>query len=253
MAAIPNILTIAGFDPSGGAGILADIKTAEANGVYACGALTSLTYQNDTHFEDVDWLNTEHIIRQIHVLCKRLHFSAIKIGLISDILSLQTIISYVQQTIPDAPIVWDPILAATSGYTFHSVEEKETWYAILKEIQIITPNKPEAEQIFGTTDETAIRRLITNKFLSNVFLKGGHFSGTSCNDVLITEKEKYIFEGNKIENYSKHGTGCILSTALACNLAKGMSVVESCRKAKDYVTKAITSNESQLAYHFIGF
>ena len=251
MATIPNILSIAGFDPSAGAGVLADIKTAEANGVYACGVMTSLTYQNDTDFEDVDWLNTEHIIRQIQVLRKRMNFSAIKIGLISDVKTLQTIVSYVQETCPDAPIIWDPILAATSGFEFHTSEKSEEWFTVLKEITLITPNRQEAQQIFKTTDEVAIRRLIANKFLSSVLVKGGHSDNDQCNDVLITASEKYFFEGSKLAGFQKHGTGCILSTAIACNLAKGMSIIEACRKGKDYVTKAIASNDSLLAYHSI--
>ena len=251
MATIPNILSIAGFDPSGGAGVLADIKTAEANGVYACGVMTSLTYQNDVDFEDVDWLNTEHIIRQIHVLQKRISFSAIKIGLISDIKALQTIVSYVQETCPDAPIIWDPILAASSGFEFHKEEASENWFAVLKEITLITPNRPEAQQIFKTDDETSIRRMIANKFLSNVLIKGGHSDNDQCNDILITASEKYTFEGTRLNDYQKHGTGCILSTAISCNLAKGMSIIEACRKGKDYVTKAIASNDGYLAYHSI--
>ena len=251
MATIPNILSIAGFDPSAGAGLLADIKTAEANGVYACGVMTSLTYQNDTDFEDVDWLNTEHIIRQIQVLRKRMSFAAIKIGLISDVKALQTVVSYVQETCPDAPIIWDPILAASSGFEFHGSEKSEDWFTVLKEIALITPNRPEAQQIFNTLDETSIRRMIAGKFLSNVLIKGGHSETDQCNDVLITASEKYLFEGTKLTGFQKHGTGCILSTAIACNLAKGMSIIEACRKGKDYVTKAIASNESLLAFHSI--
>jgi hydroxymethylpyrimidine/phosphomethylpyrimidine kinase len=251
MAAIPNILSIAGFDPSAGAGVLADIKTAEANSVYACGVMTSLTYQNDTDFEDVDWINTEHIIRQIHVLSKRMSFAAIKIGLISDVKSLQTIVSYVQEVFPDAPIIWDPILAASAGYEFHNTENAEEWFAVLKEITLITPNRLEAQQLFNTTDEAGIRRMIANKFLSSVLLKGGHSETDQCNDVLITASEKYVFEGPKLTGFQKHGTGCILSTAIACNLAKGMSLIEACRKGKNYVTKAITSNDTLLAFHSI--
>ena len=251
MATIPTILSIAGFDPSVGAGVLADIKTAEANGVYACGVMTALTYQNDTDFEDVDWLNTEHIIRQIHVLRKRMSFAAIKIGLISDVKALQTIVSYVQETCPDAPIIRDPILAASSGFEFHTDNASEDWFPVLKEITLITPNRPEAQQIFKTTDEVAIRRMIANKFLSSVLIKGGHSDNDLCNDILITASEKYVFEGSKLKGYQKHGTGCILSTAIACNLAKGMSIIEACRKGKDYVTKAIASNDGLLAYHSI--
>jgi len=251
MAAIPNILSIAGFDPSAGAGVLADIKTAEANGVYACGVMTSLTYQNDSDFEDVDWLNTEHIIRQIQVLSRRLSFAAIKIGLISDVKALQTIVSYVQEIFPDAPIIWDPILSASAGYDFHSFDNTDEWFTVLKEITLITPNRPEAQQIFKTIDEISIRRMIANKFLSSVLIKGGHSDDDKCNDVLITASEKFLFEGSKLTDFQKHGTGCILSTAIACNLAKGMSIIEACRKGKDYVTKAIASNDSLLAYHYI--
>lgn len=251
MPSVPTILSIAGFDPSAGAGVMADIKTAEAQGVYAYGVMTSLTYQNEAEFDDVDWLKTEHIIRQIRVLQKRHSFDAIKIGLIGDLKTMLTVVSFLQDTCKDVPIVWDPILAASSGYPFHDVDDTEAWFAILKDILLITPNKPEAEQIFKTNDETKIRRIIANRFLSNVLIKGGHAEGDQCNDILVTASEKYVFEGQRYDGYQKHGTGCVLSTAITCNLAKGMSLIEACRRAKGYVSRVLTSNNSLLGYHYM--
>jgi hydroxymethylpyrimidine/phosphomethylpyrimidine kinase len=251
MAHIPNILSIAGFDPSAGAGLFADIKTAEACGVYACGVLTSLTYQNDVEFDDIDWVETEHIIRQISVLRRRIHFDAVKIGLISDIKALQTIIAYLKDTMQDIPIIWDPILQASAGFTFHDDELCENSFSILQQITLVTPNKPEALQLFTTNNIESIQTTIANNKLCAVLLKGGHADGTESNDILISATETFVFEGVRLEGFQKHGTGCILSTAIACNVAKGKSLIESCRLAKKYITQVLTSNQGLLGYHYL--
>jgi len=251
MAHIPHILSIAGLDPSAGAGLFADIKTAEACGVYACGVLTSLTYQNDVEFDDVDWVETEHIIRQISVLRRRLHFDAVKIGLISDITALQTIIAYLKDSMKDIPIIWDPILQASAGFTFHDNELCDNSFNMLKEITLVTPNKPEALQLFKNEDIESIQTTIANHKLCDVLLKGGHSISTESSDILISATEIFVFEGVRLEGFQKHGTGCILSTAIACNLAKGKSLIESCRLAKKYVTRVLTSNHGLLGHHFL--
>ena len=116
----PYVLSIAGFDPSGGAGVLADVKTFEANKVYGFGVMSALTFQNDSEFEKVEWIPLEKIMEQISVLQKRFQFEYIKIGLIENLEVLNQLILNLKSNISNPKIIWDPILKATAGFDFHN-------------------------------------------------------------------------------------------------------------------------------------
>lgn len=249
----PNILSIAGFDPSGGAGVLADVKTAESNGVYCCGVITSLTYQNDAEFDDVDWIETENIIRQIHVLKRRISFDAVKIGLVADISTLETIVYYVKDALGSIPIVWDPILKATAGFEFHNEEMTSNCFNILRQLALLTPNIPESELLFKTSKPQELHSLIKEEKLCSILLKGGHSSGNDSIDFLIDRNNTRDIPGVKFSGFEKHGTGCILSSAIASGLSKGLSMYESCLFAKKYVSSIITSNAMLLGYHSMNY
>ncbi|MFY9151484.1 MAG: bifunctional hydroxymethylpyrimidine kinase/phosphomethylpyrimidine kinase, partial [Prolixibacteraceae bacterium] len=144
MAEINNcVLSIAGFDPSGGAGILADIKTFEANQVCGMGALSALTFQNDILFEGLKWIEADEILQQVAVLQKRFEFSVIKIGLIRDLEVLKVVVKAVKKVQPGILIIWDPIVKASAGFQFHGSFEREQLFSVLENIDLITPNTEE--------------------------------------------------------------------------------------------------------------
>lgn len=127
----PYILTIAGFDPSGGAGILSDIKTIEANGGYGLGVLSANTWQNDIVFERVEWVSLKDIREQINILTNRFDVRYIKIGIVQNPVELYALLLFLRKKIPDAIIVWDPILKASAGFLFHHCIEKNLLENIL--------------------------------------------------------------------------------------------------------------------------
>jgi hydroxymethylpyrimidine/phosphomethylpyrimidine kinase len=246
----PYILTIAGFDPSGGAGLIADIKTLEMNKVYGMGICTALTYQNDEIFDGIEWLHPDKIIRQIEVLSGRYNFKIVKIGLIDIINTLLPVIEYLKEKIKNTRIIWDPVLKSSSGFTFHNTIDDEILKEVINKIYLLVPNISEAGIITGNMDnpENEIPGLIKNTGCS-VLLKGGHSQGNAKNDILFENGNKIIISGESIEGYGKHGTGCVLSSAIAAGLALGRSLEKSCRDAKEYTRKFIFSNETLLGYH----
>lgn len=235
----PTVLSIAGFDPSGGAGILADIKTFENHKVYGFGVCSSLTFQNDSEFDSVRWTSVDEIIKQIEILDKKLKYNIVKIGLIENFDVLYKVCNYLLNKNPKVKIIWDSVLKASAGFIFHQDFEKQKLNNILSKIHLITPNLEEAKILFPENN--------FEKY--NLLLKGGHSLDSTTNDLLFFEGEKYLFEGKRIEGNEKHGTGCILSSAIAANLALGENIENSCKKAKQYVRDRILSNKTLLAYH----
>ncbi len=236
----PLILSIAGHDPSAGAGISADIKTAEALGVYCMACITSLTVQTEDTFKSSNFVSNELLVEQIRELLNKYKFSAIKIGLIKSLKSLAKVVTLIRKYDKYVPIIWDPILKASAGFEFHSSIDREVLGQILNSVTLVTPNIPEAEIIFSNSDY--------NQFSCSVLLKGGHSENNICSDILYLGGSEYKFESKKLP-FTKHGTGCILSSAIASNIALGKSLDESCSLAKDYINKALSSNTGLLAYH----
>ncbi len=242
----PYVLSIAGFDPSAGAGILADIKTFESNETYGMGVVSALTYQNDNVFEKVEWVSLLQITEQIEVLQKRFSFKYIKIGLIKDLSTLHELVQRFKQS----KIIWDPILKASAGFYFHTDINQKLLEDICKHIYLITPNIPEA-LILGGFKDSKQNAMQLSQFC-NVYLKGGHSESAKGQDILFATNGKQFVFNNEIENISsKHGSGCVLSSAITANLAKGMSIENACEKGKKYVSAFLASNNSLLGYHNI--
>lgn len=243
----PYILSIAGFDPSGGAGILADIKTIEANGGYGFGAVTAITCQNDIAFEKVKWLSLDEITDQVKILHKRFKISYIKIGLVESLELLYQLVLFLKQENPDAVIVWDPILKASAGFVFHQSIAKEMLKQVLKNINCVTPNIPEAEQLFG--GDQLHNRLLAESDHCTVYLKGGHADHTQSTDILYEHHEACSFVNPRLEKGEKHGSGCVLSAALTTQLAMGRNMVTAAGNANRYTYRFLASNETLLGYH----
>ena len=239
-------LTIAGSDSSGGAGIQADIKTMTCNGIFAMSAITALTAQNTTGVSSIMEVKPEFLKEQIKAVVTDIFPDAVKTGMVSS----SALIKVISDSIKEyglKNIVVDPVMVATSGAKLITDEAIETLKKeLLPLATIITPNIPEAEVLFASkiqneADMEKAAKDISSKFGCAVLLKGGH-SLNDANDYLFDAKsgqDGIWFYGKKINNPNTHGTGCTLSSAIAANLAKGKSLSEAVKNAKDYISGAL--------------
>jgi hydroxymethylpyrimidine/phosphomethylpyrimidine kinase len=246
----PFVLSIAGFDPSSGAGITSDIKTFEAHGVYGLGVCSAITIQNDVEFNEVEWIDIQFILKQTDILLQRFKPEYCKIGLIKDFDTLAQLTDYL--THHNIKIVWDPILKASAGFVFHAVDKlnfsTEMLRRILSQLVLITPNLPEYERL-----NHILRAKNPEEWLStglqSLLVKGGHSDNDICTDILYQKGAKNKFENARIIAYDKHGTGCVLSSAIVARLALGENLSNACFLAKEYVNQFIKSNNSLLGEH----
>lgn len=243
----PSVLSIAGFDPSGGAGILADIKTYEMHRVYGLGVVTALTFQNESEFEDVLWIKSDEILRQIDVLHKKHTFAYVKIGLIETFDVLEKTIAWIIQYSPESRIIWDPILKASAGFEFHGSLNKGTISNLLNTIFLITPNVEEAMKLTGTNNEMDAAAILSKQ--CKVYLKGGHSEKQRGRDYLFTDGKLLPFRPKADSTFPKHGSGCVLSSAITANLALGYPLHRACLRAKEYTLKFLMSNTTLSGYH----
>ncbi len=243
-------LTIAGSDSSGGAGIQADIKTMTANGVYAMSAVTALTAQNTTGVTDIMEVSPDFLKAQIAAVATDIFPDAVKVGMVSSSALIQTIADSIKEY-NFRNIVVDPVMVATSGAKLISDDAIESLKGLLLPLAtVITPNIPEAEVLCGNpihspADMEAAAQNIFSQFGAAVLLKGGH-NLNDANDYLFGnicggERMGRWVNGKRINNPNTHGTGCTLSSAIASNLAKGKSLVESVQSAKNYLTGALAA------------
>lgn len=242
----PHIISIAGYDPCGGAGIIADIKTCEAFGVYAYGVITANTIQNEDEFKETYWTDINVILSQIEILFSKYNIEWVKIGIVSGLPMLEKIIGFIHKKNPSAKIIWDPILKSSSGYSFIDKYYLNEFYQIFPKIFLLTPNLFEANKLFP--ELTNIKEGNKYSLPCNVLIKGGH-DKIHANDILIAGKETSILESEKIENAAKHGSGCVLASAITASLAKGKQLKESCIIAKEYVREFLLSNSGLLGNH----
>ena len=236
-------LSIAGSDSSGGAGIQADIKTMTANGVYAMTAITALTAQNTTGVTGIMEVTPEFLAQQLDSIFTDIRPDAVKIGMVSSSALIQVIAEKLKEYKAEN-IVVDPVMVATSGSKLISDDAIETLKTCLMPLSsILTPNIPEAEVLAEMKVETEEEMILAAKKISETFhcavlCKGGH-QLNDANDLLYRDGEYKWFHGKRIQNPNTHGTGCTLSSAIASNLAKGYSMDESVKRAKDYMSEAL--------------
>lgn len=236
-------LSIAGSDSSGGAGIQADVKTMTANGVYAMTAITALTAQNTTGVTGIMEVTPEFLAQQLDSIFTDIRPDAVKIGMVSSSALIQVIAEKLKEYKAEN-IVVDPVMVATSGSKLISDDAIETLKTCLMPLSsILTPNIPEAEVLAEMKVETEEEMILAAKKISETFhcavlCKGGH-QLNDANDLLYRDGEYKWFHGKRIQNPNTHGTGCTLSSAIASNLAKGYSMDESVKRAKDYISEAL--------------
>ncbi|MFN8237252.1 MAG: hydroxymethylpyrimidine/phosphomethylpyrimidine kinase [Chitinophagales bacterium] len=243
----PYVLSIAGYDPSGGAGVLADVKTSEQIGVYGFAVTTCITYQNDHIFQGVHWLSVKKIKKQLYPILESYKIKYVKIGLIENLIVLNEIIELLVAYNPGIVIVWDPILRASAGFDFHKKLSKKRLQYIFEKVTLVTPNWKEIQALSGEKDEVKGAEKIAA--YCDVYLKGGHNIETPATDMLWIGKRLDILHPSEISELEKHGTGCVLSAAIIAYLALGNSMHNACKMAKDYTYQFIMSNPTNLGYH----
>ena len=238
-----NLLTIAGSDSSGGAGIQADLKTFAAHGTFGMSVITAVTAQNTCGVTKVQNIDCDVVQAQIEAVFDDIRVDAVKIGMVSQPEIIKTIADCLRHYAPKI-IVVDPVMISKSGYPLLAPEACAT---LIKELlplaTLLTPNLPEAEAITGMkVTRKEEMRPVAEKIISlgakAVLVKGGHLSDTA-DDLLFDGHKEIWFPGKRIATKNTHGTGCTLSSSLAANLAKGMSLEQAVQASKDYVTTAI--------------
>lgn len=240
---MPRVLTIAGSDCSGGAGIQADLKTMAAHGCYGMSAITALTAQNTTGVYGVVNCAPDFVENQIDCIFQDIRPNAVKIGMVSSTEIIHSVARKLNAYQP-SHIVVDPVMVATSGSKLLAEDAME---ALKRELiplaTVITPNLYEAELLAGmkiasAADMVLAAEKIGSFYSGSILIKGGHLEDCA-NDLLVENGEVIWFEGKRVENPNTHGTGCTLSSAIASNLAKGYTVTESIRNSKAYITGAL--------------
>jgi hydroxymethylpyrimidine/phosphomethylpyrimidine kinase len=240
-------LSIAGLDPSAGAGLLADVKTFEAHRVYGLSIPSAITYQHDLIFKKAEWVALEKITEQIDLLQERFKINYIKIGLIENLTILDQLLAHLTASASPV-IVWDPVLKASAGYNFHARIDPLLLERICKKIYLITPNIPEAIQLGPTTDAMENAKSLSR--FCNVFLKGGHSETQKGKDFLLCKEGKsFSFRNRSKDAPEKHGSGCVLASSLTANLAKKVKLHRACLQAKNYTAAFLNSNKTLLGYH----
>ena len=238
----PILLTIAGFDPSCGAGIAADLKTFAAHGCYGVAAITSITVQNTQGVQTVHNTPSAELREQLDVLSNDCDIAAVKIGMLGNRGNAAVVADFLDAR-KFAHVVHDPVMRSSSGAELlDPAGIKFVATELLKRASLITPNVPETEVLTGMTIKTvddmeAAARKLMEMGARAVIVKGGHMERAM--DVLFDGKEMVTLAGEKTNEDHLHGTGCTLASALTAQLAAGRSLLEAATLSKAYVTKAI--------------
>lgn len=240
-----KVLTIAGSDSSGGAGIQADLKTFCAHGVFGMSVITAVTAQNTQGVLAVQDIDQDIIAKQIEAIFEDIEVDAVKIGMVSSRETVATIAAKLRQY-RAVNVVIDPVMISKSGYHLLQTDAEQ---ALLGELlplaALITPNIPEAEVITGVKIETpadmeVAARKIRELGAGQVLVKGGHLpADEEAIDILYDGSRFRYFKGRRIATKNTHGTGCTLSSAIAANLGRGLPMEEAVQRAKEYITTAI--------------
>lgn len=241
----PFVMTVAGFDPSGGAGILADCKTFEQLRVQGLGVCTAMTVQTENRCLNLEWQPLEQVVSALGILIKEYPVKAVKIGVVKDAEFLNKIIKTIKLHAPETKVVWDPVLKSTSEFTFFDLNTVSQLKNILNQMDLITPNYNENQilqdsHLFDQDGSSCA-----------VLIKGGHRKDLPGTDVLW-EKGKEIFiypNETTLTYYPKHGSGCVLSSAITAHLAKGEDMETACRQGKEYIEKFLTGTPGLLGFH----
>ncbi|MDR2089767.1 MAG: bifunctional hydroxymethylpyrimidine kinase/phosphomethylpyrimidine kinase [Clostridiales Family XIII bacterium] len=238
-----NVLSIAGSDPSGGAGIQADLKTMCAMGVYGMTAITAVTAQNTRAVLGVRELEPSVVAGQIEAVFDDIRVDAVKVGMVSS----AEIIAAIRDCLTRfraRNIVVDPVMVSKSGYAILREDAALALRGLIAMADVVTPNIPEAEMLCGfpvktEDDMRAAAEAIAAMGAKNVLVKGGHFAGEEAGDLLLADGGFSFLRAPRVKTKNTHGTGCTLSSAIASRLARGDDASAAVRAAKAYITRAI--------------
>ncbi|WP_024880887.1 bifunctional hydroxymethylpyrimidine kinase/phosphomethylpyrimidine kinase [Methylosinus sp. LW3] len=243
-AQIPKVLSIAGSDPSGGAGVQGDLKTFSALRCYGMAAITALTAQNTRGVSLVHAVPAPVVAAQIDAIFADIEVDAVKIGMLAEPAIAQAAADSLARAGAQR-IVLDPVLVATSGDSLSSAGLVEAVIARLFPLAaLVTPNLPEAAALLGAPEAATPRemleqgRALVARGARAVLMKGGHLSGEPL-DILVEGEDVHEFHGARVATRNLHGTGCALSSAIAAHLAHGAELVPAIRSAKDFLTEAL--------------
>lgn len=250
----PNVLTIAGSDPTGGAGIQADLRTFEYFGVCGFSAVTAITAQNSTGVRGSWPVAPCAVLEQISSLSDDYHLDAIKVGMLANGEILSSVITALREILSDTsrkiPVILDPVLISSSGYP---LLEKSA-LSLMKEelfplVTYLTPNLPEAKTLIPSyfqndRDPHGLCAMLIDLGVDNVILKGGHDSGEFSEDIFFDGSAFTSYTGKRMKHVEVHGSGCLLSSALAANLALGRNPKDAMEASKSYINE-IFSRASQ--------
>lgn len=240
----PYVMSIAGFDPSGGAGLLSDSKTFEQSKVMGLGVCTALTLQTASKCLSLEWRPIDEVTEVIQVLMENYPVSAVKIGIVKDAEFLGKIIEAVKAGNPEAKIVWDPVLKSTSEFTFFDLETLSQLKSTVNQLSLITPN-------FNEYSVLKENNLLPDTHQCSLLIKGGHREDHLGTDILVEKEAEIVLQsnGHNKDYFPKHGSGCVLSSAITAELAKGKSMETACKQGKLYIEKFLKSNPSLLGTH----
>lgn len=247
---IAHVLSVAGSDPSGGAGIQADLKTFSALGCYGMAALTALTAQNTRGVTGVHIPPPSFVAEQIDAIFADVRVDAVKIGMLASGAVVEAVADRLKRH-GARNIVLDPVLVATSGDSLGAPDVVEAMKRFLFPLAtVITPNVPEAVRLSGEREpmDTAgleqVARVLRGQGAAAVLVKGGHLGGDTAEDVLFDGANMTVLRAPRVDTKNTHGTGCTLSSAIAAQLAKGQPLAEAVASAKDYLTGALRAADT---------
>ncbi len=245
---VPRALTIAGSDSGGGAGIQADLKTFTALGVFGMSVITAVTAQNTISVLGIENISPQHISLQIDAVVNDIGVDAVKIGM----LSTKEIVLAISEKIYEydiKKIVFDPVMVTSGGEPLLDSNAKESLVnELLPKTYILTPNIPEAAELSGIEinsleDMKKAAEIIKQLGSDNVLIKGGHLDKSpEAIDILYDGREFHEYKTDRINTKNTHGTGCTYSAAICAGLAKGLSIMDAVREAKNYVSHAIENS-----------
>lgn len=244
----PIVMSLAGLDPCGGAGLFADIKTFEQHKVYGLGITTAQTLQTEDAFFSIRWESVESILEAIAKMLTNYDVQVVKIGIVQNIRSLHRIVSSIHAFTKNIPIIVDPVIRSTTDFNFWQESfDSALLYQVLQMTELITPNYKEVMQLIPAADEKEAAKKLS--CYCNVLLKGGHNQKEPGVDYLYSKTGILKLEPNTAAIFPKHGSGCVLSSSIAANMALGNGLATACHKAKLYTENFLLSNQSLLGFH----
>jgi hydroxymethylpyrimidine/phosphomethylpyrimidine kinase len=239
-----RVLIVAGSDSSGGAGIQADIKAVTALNGYAMTAICALTAQNTQGVFGIVDIEPDFVARQMALALDDIGADCIKTGMVSQAAVIDTIVATLDEKAPDVPLVVDPVMVAKGGAALlHESAARALRDKLVARATVVTPNIPEAEALTGLSvadnGEEAVARALRALGPRAVLLKGGHASGDTVRDLLVSADGTEVFESPRLDTPHTHGTGCTLASAIAAGLGQGLSLRDAVARARAYVLEAI--------------